>query len=223
MVFVDEFAAGDLGFLFVGAAVHVDLGAGAAGACVAHFPEIVVFVAVEDMVLRQMSLPDGGSFVVAGQTFVSRAFEDSGVEVFRVEFQYVHQVFPCPVDGLLLEVVAEGPVAEHLEHGVVVGVVSDFLQVVVFAADAETFLAVRHARIFDRVVAQDDALPRVHAGVGEHQRRVIFYHHWRAGDHLVAFACHEVQKGLANLLTCHYLALFLVQYGWFCCLPFKAS
>ena len=41
--------------------------------------------------------------------------------------------FPGPLDRLLLEVIAVGPVAQHLEHGVVVGVVPHLFQIVVLA------------------------------------------------------------------------------------------
>ena len=50
-------------------------------------------------------------------------------------------------DGLALEVVAEGPVAEHLEEGVVVGVAPHLLEVVVLARDADALLGVGGARV----------------------------------------------------------------------------
>ena len=49
---------------------------------------------------------------------------------------------PSPFNGFFLEVVAEGPVAEHLEEGVVVGVVADVFEVVVLAAGADALLRV---------------------------------------------------------------------------------
>ena len=51
-----------------------------------------------------------------------------GIEVFRIDFQHIHQKFPRPVDGFVLEIVAKRPVAKHLKHGVVVSVVAHFLQ-----------------------------------------------------------------------------------------------
>ena len=87
-----------------------------------------------------MFFPIGCSLVVALQPFVGRTLEHGGVEMRGVKTQHVHQEFPCPVDGLFLEIVAERPVAEHLEHGVVVGVETDLLQIVVLAAHAQTLL-----------------------------------------------------------------------------------
>ncbi|CCZ49491.1 putative uncharacterized protein [Bacteroides sp. CAG:661] len=140
VVLVHQFASGHLGFLFFRARVDVDLRAGAAGTRIAHFPEIVMLVAVQDVVFRQELFPVGGGFVVAFEAFFGTSLEDGGIQVLRVDFQHVHQVFPGPGNGFLLEVVAERPVAQHLEHGVVVGVVADLLQVVVLAADAKALL-----------------------------------------------------------------------------------
>ena len=79
VVLVDELAAGCLCLLGVRAAVVVDLRTGSAGARVAHLPEVVVLVAVQDVVLRQEALPDDGSLVVAVQAFFARTFEDGGI------------------------------------------------------------------------------------------------------------------------------------------------
>ena len=47
----------------------------------------------------------------------------------------------------LLEVIAEAPVAEHLEERVVVGVFAHIVEVVVFAAGADALLGVRDTRV----------------------------------------------------------------------------
>ena len=140
MVVVHHVAAGYLLLFFFGTEVDVDFRARTAGTCIAHFPEVVMLVTVDDVVLRQELFPVGSSFIVAAQAFFGAAFEDGSVEVFGVDFQHVHQVFPGPGDGFLLEVVAERPVAQHLEHGVVIRVVSHFFQVVVLSADAQALL-----------------------------------------------------------------------------------
>ncbi len=51
VVLVDQLAAWNQGLLLVGTVVDVNLGAGATGASVAHLPEVVVLVAVDDVVL----------------------------------------------------------------------------------------------------------------------------------------------------------------------------
>ena len=92
------------------------------------------------MVGGEVALPEGCGLVVAADALGGAALEDGGIEVGGVEVEDIDEVLPRPVDGLVLEVVAEGPVAEHLEHGVVVGVVSDLLEVVVLATGAQALL-----------------------------------------------------------------------------------
>ena len=67
VVFVDQFAPSrTVLLLFLGTAVDVNLGAGSAGTCVAHLPEVVVFVAIDDVVCGHVLSPELGSLVVAG-------------------------------------------------------------------------------------------------------------------------------------------------------------
>ena len=92
------------------------------------------------MVFWQELFPVRSCLVVPFQSFFGASFEYGGIQIFRVNLQYIYQIFPCPADGLFLEVISERPVAQHLEHGVVVGVVSHFFQVIVLAAYTQTFL-----------------------------------------------------------------------------------
>ena len=84
MVLVHHLRTGNFGPFFVAAEVDVDFAAGAARACIAHFPEIIVFVAVYDMVGGQMFHPYFGGFVVAGEAFGRRAFENGCIEAFGI-------------------------------------------------------------------------------------------------------------------------------------------
>ena len=197
MVFIDQLGAWHGSALGLGAQVDVDFRARAAGAGIAHLPEIVVLVAVDDMVGRQMLLPDGGSLVVAAQALGGRAFKYSGIQAARVQPDYIHQKLPCPVDSLSLEIVAKRPVAQHLKHRMVIRIVADLLKVIMLAAHAQTLLRVSHTTVFCRLIAKDDILKLVHAGVGKHQRRVILdYHRGRRHD-MVAFALEKVLERLA--------------------------
>ncbi len=89
--------------------------------------------------------PEPGSLVVAGDVLLGRTLEYGDVEVLGIQFQHVYQILPSHVYGTLLEVVAERPVAQHLEHGVVVRVVSHLFQVVVLTTDAQALLRVSTA------------------------------------------------------------------------------
>ncbi len=140
MVFVDQLPSGQSGFLLLASAVHVYLRAGAARAGIAHFPKVIVLVAVQDMVGRQVLCPDRSRLLVTSQPLFGCALKDGGIEVLRVDVQHIHDVFPRKVDGSFLEVITKRPVAQHLEHGVVIGIVPHLFQVVVLAADTQTLL-----------------------------------------------------------------------------------
>ena len=118
----------------------MDFGTRAAGTCITHFPEVVMFVAIEDMVFRQELFPVRGGFVVPFQSFFGTSFEYGGIQIFRIYLQYIYQIFPCPADSFFLEVISERPVAQHFEHSMVVGIMSHFFQVIVLAAYTQTFL-----------------------------------------------------------------------------------
>ena len=90
-----------------------------------------MLVAVDDMILGHMLGPICSSLVVARDILFRRTLKYSDVEVFWIQLQYIYQILPCHIDGAFLEIVAKAPVAEHLEHGVVVSVVSNLFQVVV--------------------------------------------------------------------------------------------
>ena len=47
------------------------------------------------------------------------------------------QQLPGPRDGLALEVVPKGPVAQHLKEGVVVHILAHVIQVIMLAASAD--------------------------------------------------------------------------------------
>ena len=147
-----------------------------------------------------MLLPERGSLVIAAEAFSLRAFKHCGIETFGVKTEDIHKEFPRPVDCFLLEVVAKRPVAEHLEHGVVICVEAHLLKVVVFSADTQTLLAVGDAGPLRGLVAEYDVLELVHAGVGEHKRGVILDHHRGRGDNLMAFALEELLERFAYLV-----------------------
>jgi hypothetical protein len=54
----------------------------------------------------------------------------------------ISEQFPAPFNGFVFKIIAKAPVAQHFEHGVMVGVHPHFFQVVVLAAYAQAFLRV---------------------------------------------------------------------------------
>src|SRR3546814_17366964 len=80
----------------------------------------------------------------------------------------------CSSDlGVLLEVVAERPVAEHLEEGVVARGVADLVEVVVLAAGTQAALDVGRAHVAALLGAQEYVLELDHPRVGEQPGRVV--------------------------------------------------
>ncbi len=118
----------------------MNLAAGAAGTSVSHLPEIVVLVAEDNVVFGHMLEPGLLGFGVKRSAVFGATFKYGGVEDALVYLIYFGKELPGPVDGLGLEIVSETPVAEHLEHCVVVGVVTHFLEVVVLSADTQALL-----------------------------------------------------------------------------------
>ena len=204
VVLVDELRAGHGRFLLFGARVNVDFGAGAAGAGVAHFPEVVVAVAVDDVVLGEELRPVAGGLVVAREALFGRALEHGDVEVLGINLEHFHQILVSPRDGLFLEIVAKTPVAQHLEHGVVVRVVSHLFQVVVLAGDAQALLRIGLPPALRLGVAQDNVLELVHAGIREHERRVVLDYHRRGGHDEMSVLLEEALEGFPYFVGCHH-------------------
>ena len=96
IILVHKFASWHLSFFLCRTGVHMEFGARSARPCVAHLPEVVMLIAVDDVVFRQELLPDACSLVVASQSFLGTTLEHRGIEVIRVYLQHIHNVFPRP-------------------------------------------------------------------------------------------------------------------------------
>ncbi len=195
------------------AVVVENFGARAAGAGVAHHPEIVGGVAgalvvadADDALDRHADLfrPDVVGFVVLGI--------DGDGQLVLGQLVDLGQQFPGVLDGIALEVVAEAEVAEHLEEGVVTRGVADVLEVVVLAAGAHAFLRGRRAGIRPLVETEENVLELVHPGVGEQQRRVLVRHQRTGGNDLVALGGEEVEELLADFGAFHELAASKAEF-----------
>ena len=155
------------------ALVVENLRAGAAGAGVAHAPEIVGTGDADD-----------AAVVKAGDLFpqiigLVVVVIDGDEQPIDVEPEFARDQVPGEFDRAFLEIVAEGEIAEHFKEGVVARGVADIVEVVMLAAGAHAFLRRGGARIGALLDAGEDVLELHHAGVGEHQRRVIVRHERR--------------------------------------------
>ena len=208
VVLIDEVTTGDLSFLFGRPAVEVNLGAGTARTRLAHFPEVIVLVAINDMVGSNVLGPIACGLIITGNAFFLRTFEHRYIQVGGVEPDDINEVFPRHINGTLLEVVAKGPVTEHLEHRVVVGIVAYLFQVVVLTADTQTLLRVCTATWLWVFLSENDILPLVHTSVGEHQCGVVFHNHRGGGYDGMSLFGEVLLKGLADFLcSAHIMSL----------------
>ena len=181
------------------AAVVEDFRAGAAGAGVAHHPEVVGHVAsalvvadADDALFGDVNfvLPDVVGFVV---------FEvDGDPEPVFGELVDRGEQLPGPVDRFALEVVAKAEVPEHFKERVVARGVAHVVQVIVLAARTDALL--RGRRAIERLVqTQEVGLELVHAGVREEKRRIVLRHHRARLHHRVALALKEFEVSRTNL------------------------
>jgi len=203
MVFVHERGSVHLGALAVGTAVDVNFGAGSAGTGVAHFPEVVVLIAIDDVGGGEVACPELGGLVVAAESLGGAAFEHGDIEAFGIEAEFIYEKTVGQLNGFFFEVIAEAPVAEHFEHGVVVGVAPHLFEVVVLAADAQTLLGIADAAAHGNGVAENDVFELIHAGVGEHQSGVVLDDHRGTGHHGVAVLPEISLETLSDFVCFH--------------------
>ena len=176
------------------ALVKVDLAAGAAGTGVAHGPEVVLVPQPHDQGVGHPGhlAPQGPRLLVC---LVDGVDEAPGVERVLPGEQLVGEG-----DGLLLEVVAEGEVAQHLEEGVVPRGAAHVLQIVVLAPGAHALLRAGGPGVSALGLAREDVLELVHACVGEQQGRIVAGDQRGAGDGLMAPGGEELEEGAPNLM-----------------------
>ena len=174
------------------AVVEEDFRARPAGAGIAHRPEIVRGRDAQDSAFGQAGdlLPERRRLVVLG-------IDRDQQPVLRQAVFAGNQV-PGELDREVLEVVAEGEIAQHLEEGVVPRGVADILQVVVLAAGAHAFLRGDGAVVGAALAAGEHVLELHHARIGEHERRVVARHQGAGRDDLMSVPGEIVEEGRAD-------------------------
>jgi len=146
---VDQREAIDSHTLFIRADVDMDLRARTARALVAHLPEVVVLIPVDDALGWQVLCPDSSSLVITLKAFGWSPFEDRHIEALGGEVEYLRQIFPSPVNSFVLEVIPKGPVSKHLKHRVVAEscITTNLFQVIVLARYTETLLSIYYTLV----------------------------------------------------------------------------
>ena len=173
------------------AAVKIDLRAGAARAG-AVLPEVIVLAEAGDAALRDANLiaPDGECLVVL---LIHGRVQPLWVEADPVR---ARQKLPRPGDGFMLEVVAEGEVAEHLKIRAVARGLADVFNV----AGADALLAGADAVARRLLIALEVGLHRRHAGVDEQQARIILRDEREARQAQVPLRLEKAQEHLAQFI-----------------------
>ena len=179
------------------ALMEVHLGAGSAGAGIAHGPEIVLLPQSEDAVVAEAGdpLPQPVGLVVVR--------EHRRLEPVLGQAEVGGQEFPGEGDRVVLEIVAEGEVAQHLEEGVMTGSAADVLEIVVLAPRPDTLLGGDRALIGALLLAEEDALELHHPRVGEEEGGILGGHERRRAHHGMPVAREIVEKLLAKLGSGH--------------------
>ena len=147
-------------------AIDVDFGAWTAGAGAAGRPEVVLHAELLDVLGGNAFIdPQRARFVVVLEDGDP---EDVLVEAVATLFLRSGQQMPGVVDSLLLEVVAEGEVAHHLEEGAMAGGLAHLVDV----ERAHALLLARHAGARRGLLAQQIRDEGNHARDGEQGCRV---------------------------------------------------
>jgi hypothetical protein len=123
-------------------------------------------------------------------------------------YSFGHQL-PGQLDGAFLEIIAEREIAEHLEKRVVARGVADIVEVVVLAAGAHAFLRRHRARIGPLFQAGEDVLELHHAGIGEHQRRIVARHERRRRHDFVTLAREKAEEIRPDIVDAAHLVATL--------------
>jgi len=153
------------------ALMEVDLRAGTAWPDVAREPVVALLDAIAHDPLRALAL---GEPEIIGLLVV---FEDRVPEALGRDTKHPGHELPGPGNGVLLEVIADTEVAEHLEEGLVVPVLADLVDV----RRPEDLLH-RDDPLGGRLLLSEEiGHERLHAGAGEKHARVVLQDERPAG------------------------------------------
>src|SRR5687768_11076112 len=185
----------------------MDLATGTAGAGFAHFPKIFF--------RAETAHPLGWKAADLEPKLLSLVvIEIDG----RVEFVFRKvplfcQKLPRPLDRVGVVIVAKGPIAEHFKKGVVISVPPDGFEIVMLAADAQTFLRAGGARVRETLLSQKDVLKLDHAGVGKKQSRIFFRHQRRALHDRVTLFDKIIQERFSYVVSSDHGVTILLRSG----------
>ena len=123
------------------------------------------------------------------------------------------QQFPSPTYSFFLKVVSKGPITQHLEECVVVGVPAHIFQVIVFSTGPDAFLRISCSIVIACSRAKKDVLELVHTRIGKKQCWVIIRYNWGAAHKSMLTFFKEAYEFLTDLLGCLHGRLLESESG----------
>ena len=188
------------------AVVVEDLGVGSAGSGDPGGSPPVVLLAVEvDLVLPEpVAHPELCGLGVLG--YVPLSLERGDGEVVGVHSQDLREEGVAEVDGLLLEVVPEGPVAEHLEEGQV-ACVPDLVDV----PGPDALLEVHQPLAGGVFLAEEVGYQGVHPCCREENGGIVLGYEGCRTDVGVSPLLEEINVGFSHLLSVHDVHSLLMR------------
>ena len=178
-----------------------NLRARAAGAGVAHRPEIVAGGDADDPLLGQ-----AGYLLPQIERFVVVVIDGDG-QLLRRQAEVARQQIPGVFDRMVLEIIAEREVAEHFEERVMARGIADIVEVVVLAAGAHALLRRRRPHVGALLDPGEHVLELDHPGVGEHERRIVARHERARRDDHVPVPGEELEEARSNFVDAAHLRI----------------
>ena len=194
--------------LLAGVDEHFGIGTAGAGGAGRAPPVVLAREAVDALLGNAKRLPDFDSLFVRGDVaalaLYALALEHGNGKLLRREAELGGEKLKAPGDGLLLEIVVERPVAEHLEERKVRGVAHG-----IDVARADALLHIRKARS-RRVLhrAHEIRHQRMHAGRGKENGRIVFGNYGSSRDYLVTLGLEKLKIHFAEFVRSKILHIF---------------
>ena len=170
------------------AMVEKDFRARPARPRIPHGPEIVGRRNTHDFGIAQSGnfLPERVRLVIL---VIDRHHQTRGIETV-----FFGDQVPGKFDRTFLEIITEGEIAQHLEERMMPRRIADIIEIIMLAARAHTFLRCRSRRVRTLLDTGKNVFKLHHAGISEHQCRIITRNQRTGGDDLVAVPCKIIEK-----------------------------
>ena len=173
-------------------------------------PVVLTRHEVNPLIGNSAFVPDLGALFITRDSRL--ALEDGDGKLLRIDSQLLCQEFITPGNHLLLEVITERPVAQHLEACEVMRI-ADTVDV----SGPDALLVVRQSLSGRMGLAQDVRYQRMHSGRGEKDGRVVLGDDGGAADLSVASGHEEVDEFLSEFISCKWFhnVLDIIYLGVF--------